>query len=206
MGKKAFSPERIRCCGKKDNEMTESDDALMLRVAREEIKRQAAEIEYLKARLEVSAYHPYDGIVSRDATIKLQDEYIAKLREQEPVNAQLLEALKGVMGWWENAEPLRCGDEDMPKAVFDTAYVAIAAAEAQQAEPSCCPDKAASELEADAARYRYIRTHRIGIKWCELYAGGPLLDEVIDSTMTNPGPSPINSAALRAAAQKESSQ
>ena len=31
--------------------MTESNDALMLRVAKEEIKRQAAEIEYLKARL-----------------------------------------------------------------------------------------------------------------------------------------------------------
>ncbi len=60
--------------------MTESDNALMLRVAREEIKRQAAEIEYLKARLEVSAYHPYDGIVSRDATIKLQDERIAELQ------------------------------------------------------------------------------------------------------------------------------
>lgn len=96
--------------------MTESDDALMLRVAKEEIKRQAAEIEYLKARLEVSAYHPYDGIVSRDATIKLLDGRIA-------------------------------------------------------------------ELQADAARYRYIRTHRIGVKWCELYAGGPALDEAIDATM-----------------------
>jgi hypothetical protein len=95
-----------------------------------------AEIERLKTRLEVSAYHPYDGIVSRDATIKLQDERIA-------------------------------------------------------------------ELQADAARYRYIRTHRIGIKWCELYAGGPLLDGVIDSMMTEAGPSPINSAALHAAAQKE---
>ena len=119
MGKKAFSPERIRCCGKKDNEMTESDDALMLRVAREEIKRQAAEIAHwknnhatevrrarvlkertdmplervrayeqigelreeidrLKTRLEVSPDHPYDGIASRDATIKLQDERIAE--------------------------------------------------------------------------------------------------------------------------------
>ena len=94
--------------------MTESDNALMLRVAKEEIKRQAAEIEYLKARLEVSAYHPYDGIVSRDATIKLLDGRIA-------------------------------------------------------------------ELQADAARYRYIRSHRIGVKWCEMYAGGPLLDGVIDS-------------------------
>ena len=92
--------------------MTESDDAL--RVAREEIKRQAAEIEYLKARLEVSAYHPYDGIASRDATIKLLDGRIA-------------------------------------------------------------------ELQADAARYRYIRTHRIGVKWCELYAGGPELDTAIDA-------------------------
>jgi len=93
--------------------MTESDNALMLRVAREEIKRQAAEIEYLKARLEVSAYHPYDGIVSRDATIKLLDGRIA-------------------------------------------------------------------ELQADAARYRYIRTHRIGVKWCEMYAGGPALDSPVN--------------------------
>ena len=106
--------------------MTESDNALMLRVAREEIKRQAAEIEYLKARLEVSAYHPYDGIASRDATIKLLDGRIA-------------------------------------------------------------------ELQADAARYRYIRTHRIGVKWCELYAGGPLLDGVIDSFISAANPKPITS-------------
>ena len=117
--------------------MTESDDALMLRVAREEIKRQAAEIEYLKARLEVSAYHPYDGIVSRDATIKLLDGRIA-------------------------------------------------------------------ELQADAARYRYIRTHRIGVKWCELYAGGPLLDGVIDSFISAANPKPIKHAALRATAEGDS--
>ena len=60
--------------------MTESDNALMLRVAREEIKRQAAEIEQLKTRLEVSPDHPYDGIASRDATIKLLDGRIAELQ------------------------------------------------------------------------------------------------------------------------------
>lgn len=38
-------------------------------------------------------------------------------------------------------------------------------------------------LARDAERYRWIREHRIGVKWCELYAGGPALDEVIDSTM-----------------------
>ena len=117
--------------------MTESDNALMLRVAKEEIKRQAAEIEYLKARLEVSAYHPYDGIASRDATIKLLDGRIA-------------------------------------------------------------------ELQADAARYRYIRTHRIGVKWCELYAGGPLLDGVIDSFISAANPKPIKHAALRATAEGDS--
>ena len=52
----------------------------LVRVAREEIKRQAAEIERLKTRLEVSPDHPYDGIASRDATIKLQDERIAGLK------------------------------------------------------------------------------------------------------------------------------
>lgn len=143
MGKKAFSPERIRCCGKKDNEMTESDDALMLRVAREEIKRQAAEIEYLKARLEVSAYHPYDGIVSRDATIKLQDERIAAMREL--VNVRLLQRMALALEvcdskWRETDSMLRI---DLAKS--------ITAAEFQQAEPSSPSDNAASELEADAA-------------------------------------------------------
>ena len=122
--------------------MTESDDAL--RVAREEIKRQAAEIEYLKARLEVSAYHPYDGIASRDATIKLQDEHIAELQAKYGCNTAIMHARTDAM----NKHAAR-----------------------------------AAELERDAARYRYIRTHRIGIKWCELYAGGPALDEVIDEMM-----------------------
>ena len=74
--------------------MTESDDALMLRVAREEIKRQAAEIEYLKARLEVSAYHPYDGIVSRDATIKLLDGRIAELHPHAPHRGEVVRAVR----------------------------------------------------------------------------------------------------------------
>jgi len=38
-------------------------------------------------------------------------------------------------------------------------------------------------LTRDAERYRWIREHRIGVKWCELYAGGPALDEAVDSTM-----------------------
>jgi len=182
--------------------MTESDDAL--RVAREEIKRQAAEIEYLKARLEVSAYHPYDGIASRDATIKLQDERIAELRE--PVNARLLAIAHQTAGIIENtsietgycccgdgmhghASPMICGHSATDQGaylaglLYEDAKAAIAAAEAQQAELSSLSDKAASELQADAARYRYIRTHRIGVKWCKLYAGGPALDEVIDEMM-----------------------
>lgn len=43
-----------------------------------------------------------------------------------------------------------------------------------------------AELETDAARYRYIRTHRIGVKWRELYAGGPGLDAAIDAMMNHP--------------------
>ena len=42
-----------------------------------------------------------------------------------------------------------------------------------------------AELETDAARYRYIRTHRIGVKWCELYACGPGLDAAIDAMMNH---------------------
>ena len=149
--------------------MTESDDALMLRVAREEIKRQAAEIEYLKARLEVSAYHPYDGIASRDATIKLQDERIAELRE--PVNARLLAIAHQTAGIIEStsietgycccgagmhghASPMICGHSATDQGaylaglLYEDAKAAIAAAEAQQAELSSLSDKAASELQA----------------------------------------------------------
>jgi len=121
--------------------MTESDNALMLRVAREEIKRQAAEIEYLKARLEVSPDHPYDGIASRDATIKLQDEHIAELQAKYDCNTAIMHARTDAM----NKHAAR-----------------------------------AAELERDAARYRYIRTHRIRVKWCEMYAGGPALDSPVN--------------------------
>lgn len=30
------------------------------------------------------------------------------------------------------------------------------------------------------------RRHRIGVKWCELYAGGPGLDAAIDAMMNPP--------------------
>lgn len=142
------------------NEKTESDDAL--RVAREEIKRQAAEIERLKTRLEVSPDHDYDGIYCRDATIKLQDEHIAKLREQKPVNARLLAIVHQTVGMIENtsietgycccgdgmdghASPMICGHSATDQGaylaglLYEDAKSAIAAAEAQQAEPSCCP-------------------------------------------------------------------
>ena len=202
--------------------MTESDDALLLRVAREEIKRQAAEIDRLKTRLEVSPDHPYDGIASRDATIKLQDERIAELRE--PVNARLLAIAHQTAGIIENtsietgycccgdgmhghASPMICGHSATDQGaylaglLYEDAKAAIAAAEAQQAELSSLSDKAASELQADAARYRYIRTHRIGVKWCKLYAGGPALDGVIDEMMAPGTLGPFDSAALRATAE-----
>lgn len=60
-----------------------------------------------------------------------------------------------------------------------------------------------AEIIADAARYRYIRTHRIGVKWCELYAGGPALDGVIDEMMAPGTLGPFDSAALRARAEME---
>ena len=214
--------------------MTESDNALMLRVAREEIKRQAAEIEYLKARLEVSAYHPYDGIVSRDATIKLQDEHIAKLQAE---NASIRELLSkkvvdstmltdlGIRGGGINAtfeggaagliattfaEQFReAGATNYLELTFEDKELGEFVVTMQRKDgetPGYQKAKAearAAELEQDAARYHYIRTHRIGVKWCELYAGGPLLDGVIDSFISAANPKPIKHAALRAAAQKE---
>ncbi len=194
--------------------MTESDNALMLRVAKEEIKRQAAEIEYLKARLEISAYHPYDGIASRDATIKLQDEHIAKLQAE---NASIRELLSkkvvdstmltdlGIRGGGINAtfeggaagliattfvEQFReAGATNYLELTFEDKELGEFVVTMQRKDgetPGYQKAKAearAAELEQDAARYRYIRTHRIGVKWCELYAGGPALDEAIDATM-----------------------
>ena len=152
--------------------MTESDNALMLRVAREEIKRQAAEIEYLKARLEVSPDHDYDGIASRDETIRMQDDRIAALREQEPVNARLLDSAKAAL------EALTCsGEQDDPGhrcghcddyvdrngVVRASLRAAIAAAEAQQAEQSGNTWKSTMENEIPASQVRiFIKNTHTG--------------------------------------------
>ena len=152
--------------------MTESDDAL--RVAREEIKRQAAEIDRLKTRLEVSPDHPYDGIASRDATIKLQDERIAELRE--PVNARLLAIAHQTAGIIENtsietgycccgdgmdghASPMICGHSATDQGaylaglLYEDAKAAIARAESAIETPakvSPCAGHAVQQ-EADEA-------------------------------------------------------
>ena len=121
-----------------------------------------AEIERLKARLEVSPDHEYDGIYCRDATIKLLEERIAELRE--PVNARLLAIAHQTAGIIENtsietgycccgdgmdghASPMICGHSATDQGaylaglLYEDAKSAIAAAEAQQAEPSCCPTR-----------------------------------------------------------------
>ena len=56
------------------------------------VKYYAMRVAELESRLEISPLHNVDGIMARDATIKLQDEYIAKLEseraereKQEPV-------------------------------------------------------------------------------------------------------------------------
>lgn len=48
----------------------------------------------------------------------------------------------------------------------------------------------------DAERYRWIRDHRIGVKWCELYSGGPAFDEAVDSTMKSLPPATTAKARL----------
>ena len=163
---------------------------------------------------------------SCDASRAELKAYLRTIGEPESVNAELLAIVHQTVGMIENtsietgccccgdgmdghASPMICGHSATDQGaylaglLYEDAKSAIAAAEAQQAEPSCCPDKTASELEADAARYHYIRTHRIGIKWCELYAGGPALDGVIDEMMAPGTLGPFDSAALRARAEME---
>lgn len=91
------SKKTERANGKKEiaKAMTESDDAL--RVAREEIKRQAAEIERLKTRLEVSPDHEYDGIYCRDATIKMLEERIEELQTKYDCNTAIMHARTDAM-------------------------------------------------------------------------------------------------------------
>ena len=46
----------------------------------ETVMEAAAEIERLRARLEIDPSHPYDGIYARDETIRQQDKQIERLR------------------------------------------------------------------------------------------------------------------------------
>ena len=46
------------------------------------VKYYAMRVAELESRLEISPLHNVDGIMARDATIKLQDEYIAKLEAE----------------------------------------------------------------------------------------------------------------------------
>jgi len=160
--------------------MTESDNALMLRVAREEIKRQAAEIERLQhwqravddactvswVPVTDDARETVKALIARECQISLDplvssDAQALMDRGKEEAAAEI--------------ERLKTRLEVSPEHPYDG--IASRDATIKQQEGRI------AELQADAARYRYIRTHRIGVKWCELYAGGPALDEAIDATM-----------------------
>jgi|JI6StandDraft_1071083.scaffolds.fasta_scaffold200886_2 hypothetical protein len=102
-------------------------------------------------------------------------------------------------------------DEDMA-AVGRALMNAISAHAYPGWSPAQCPSEIVGDLRSrcdelnakldrlrpDAERYRWIRANRIGVKWCELYAGGPALDEAVDSAMSQ-GPA-LNYALLRDAA------
>ena len=68
-----------------------------IKAERDSLQSRVAELE---SRLEISPLHNVDGIMARDATIKLQDEYIAKL-EAERAERERQEPIATV-GWDRN--------------------------------------------------------------------------------------------------------
>lgn len=79
--------------GKFDPVTLENSSELQTSYTRTDIHK--AEIKKLRERLEVSDKHNYDGIESRDETIKLLEREIEKLREQTQ---------------WQPIEPDNCPD------------------------------------------------------------------------------------------------
>ena len=89
-----------------------------LAAAAEALIEVAARVAELESRLEISPLHNVDGIMARDATIKLQDERIAEL-EAERAERERQEPIATV-GWDRNFMGVVWPGKDMPEKGVET--------------------------------------------------------------------------------------
>ena len=82
------------------------------------IRAMKARVAELESRLEISPLHNVDGIMARDATIKLQDERIAEL-EAERAEREKQEPIATV-GWDRNFMGVVWHGKDMPEKGVET--------------------------------------------------------------------------------------
>ena len=82
------------------------------------VKYYAMRVAELESRLEISPLHNVDGIMARDATIKLQDERIAEL-EAERAERERQEPIATV-GWDRNFMGVVWHGKDMPEKGVET--------------------------------------------------------------------------------------
>ena len=93
-------------------------ESCTLAAAAEALIEVAARVAELESRLEISPLHNVDGIMARDATIKLQDERIAEL-EAERAEREKQEPIATV-GWDRNFMGVVWHGKDMPEKGVET--------------------------------------------------------------------------------------
>ena len=93
-------------------------ESCTLAAAAEALIEVAARVAELESRLEISPLHNVDGIMARDATIKLQDERIAEL-EAERAERERQEPIATV-GWDRNFMGVVWHGKDMPEKGVET--------------------------------------------------------------------------------------
>ena len=103
------------------NELIESlrnMEPMVCGTAADAIEALQSRVAELESRLEISPLHNVDGIMARDATIKLQDERIAEL-EAERAERERQEPIATV-GWDRNFMGVVWHGKDMPEKGVET--------------------------------------------------------------------------------------
>jgi len=159
---------------KKYNELIESlrnMEPMVCGTAADAIEALQSRVAELESRLEISPLHNVDGIMARDATIKLQDEYIAKL-EAERAERERQEPIATV-GWDRNFMGVVWHGKDMPEKGVETLLYA-----APPVTEQGCVTVTTDESGRAVAVTRQDDDHRIlSVIWEAPVAANRLYDE-----------------------------
>ena len=93
-------------------------ESCTLAAAAEALIEVAARVTELESRLEISPLHNVDGIMARDATIKLQDERIAELEAERAERER--QGPIATVGWDRNFMGVVWHGKDMPEKGVET--------------------------------------------------------------------------------------